>query len=266
MDQPTQELQCSFPGWMVSASPNDWPILRSHPDGDETADKGAWMSIWVDDVDAVHERCVAEGLDVTHLPTDEPWGVRELPRSASGRSRVPHQHQPRALTPGAPIGVVGGRNTRATQRRRGNWWHRLRAAACLVVEQSSDAVSRCRAQGRSCNRTNPARRDRLGDTLRSPRTGRARSYWTPPVVPCKTGAGRALHSGPAPCWRSPADPPGIEGSGYLTRKFAPSTTTSTIMTAVTIMTARSARLRCRQLRCGPISTACPSSRWRLHAE
>jgi len=47
------------------------------PDGDETADKGAWMSIWVDDVDAVHERCVTEGLDITHPPTDEPWGVRE---------------------------------------------------------------------------------------------------------------------------------------------------------------------------------------------
>jgi catechol 2,3-dioxygenase-like lactoylglutathione lyase family enzyme len=47
------------------------------PDGDETADKGAWMSIWVDDVDAVHERCVAQGLDITHPPTDEPWGVRE---------------------------------------------------------------------------------------------------------------------------------------------------------------------------------------------
>jgi catechol 2,3-dioxygenase-like lactoylglutathione lyase family enzyme len=46
-------------------------------DGDETADKGAWMSIWVDDVDAVHQRCVTECLDITHPPTDEPWGVRE---------------------------------------------------------------------------------------------------------------------------------------------------------------------------------------------
>jgi Glyoxalase/Bleomycin resistance protein/Dioxygenase superfamily len=47
------------------------------PDGDESADKGAWMSIWVDDVDAAHERCVTEGLDITHPLTDEPWGVRE---------------------------------------------------------------------------------------------------------------------------------------------------------------------------------------------
>ena len=36
------------------------------------------MSIWVDDVDAVHERCVAAGLEVTFPPTDEPWNVREM--------------------------------------------------------------------------------------------------------------------------------------------------------------------------------------------
>jgi hypothetical protein len=47
------------------------------PDGDETSDKGVWMSIWVDDVDTIHQRCLSEGLDVTHPPTDEPWGVRE---------------------------------------------------------------------------------------------------------------------------------------------------------------------------------------------
>jgi catechol 2,3-dioxygenase-like lactoylglutathione lyase family enzyme len=48
------------------------------PDGDETSDKGVWMSIWVDDVDAVHQRCVTHRLDITHPPTDEPWGVREF--------------------------------------------------------------------------------------------------------------------------------------------------------------------------------------------
>jgi catechol 2,3-dioxygenase-like lactoylglutathione lyase family enzyme len=48
------------------------------PDGDETSDKGVWMSIWVDDVDTIHQRCVSEGLDITHPPTDEPWGVREF--------------------------------------------------------------------------------------------------------------------------------------------------------------------------------------------
>jgi catechol 2,3-dioxygenase-like lactoylglutathione lyase family enzyme len=48
------------------------------PDGDETSDRGVWMSIWVDDVDAIHERCRQHGLDVAFPPTDMPWGVREL--------------------------------------------------------------------------------------------------------------------------------------------------------------------------------------------
>jgi catechol 2,3-dioxygenase-like lactoylglutathione lyase family enzyme len=41
-------------------------------------DKGVWMSIWVDDVDAIHTRCLERSLEVTMPPTDEPWGVREL--------------------------------------------------------------------------------------------------------------------------------------------------------------------------------------------
>ena len=32
--------------------------------GSETADKGVWMSVWVDDVDAVHRHCLEQGLDV----------------------------------------------------------------------------------------------------------------------------------------------------------------------------------------------------------
>jgi hypothetical protein len=32
---------------------------------------GAWMSIWVDDVDAVHQRCLEQGLDVTWPPVAE---------------------------------------------------------------------------------------------------------------------------------------------------------------------------------------------------
>ena len=44
----------------------------------DAAEKGVWMSIWVEDVDAVYAHCVAQGLDVTMPPTDEPWGVREM--------------------------------------------------------------------------------------------------------------------------------------------------------------------------------------------
>lgn len=48
------------------------------PDGDEAADKGVWMSIWVDNVDALHERCIAEGLEIAWPPTNMPWNVREM--------------------------------------------------------------------------------------------------------------------------------------------------------------------------------------------
>ena len=47
-------------------------------DGDQTADKGAWLSVWVDDVDAVYQHCVAAKLDVTFPPTDMSWNVREM--------------------------------------------------------------------------------------------------------------------------------------------------------------------------------------------
>jgi hypothetical protein len=47
------------------------------PNGDEAADKGVWMSVFVDDVDGVYKQCVAAGLDVTFPPTNMPWNVRE---------------------------------------------------------------------------------------------------------------------------------------------------------------------------------------------
>jgi uncharacterized glyoxalase superfamily protein PhnB len=48
------------------------------PGGDRCADKGVWISIWVDDVDAEYRHCVAQGLEVTWPPTDHPWNVREM--------------------------------------------------------------------------------------------------------------------------------------------------------------------------------------------
>ena len=47
-------------------------------DGDQTADKGVWMSIWVDDVDAVYKECVEQGVEIAWPPTDMEWGVREM--------------------------------------------------------------------------------------------------------------------------------------------------------------------------------------------
>lgn len=46
--------------------------------GEETQDRGSWMSVWVEDVDAVHTRCLEQGLEVTWPPTDMPWNVREM--------------------------------------------------------------------------------------------------------------------------------------------------------------------------------------------
>jgi catechol 2,3-dioxygenase-like lactoylglutathione lyase family enzyme len=40
--------------------------------------QGVWLSIWVDDVDEIHARCMREGLEVIHEPEDMPWGVREM--------------------------------------------------------------------------------------------------------------------------------------------------------------------------------------------
>jgi len=43
-----------------------------------SGESGGCMSIWVDDVDAIHRHCLAEGIDVTWPPTNMPWGVREM--------------------------------------------------------------------------------------------------------------------------------------------------------------------------------------------
>lgn len=48
------------------------------PDSDEAAETAVWMSIWVDDVDVVHQRCVEHDLEITWPPTDMPWNVREM--------------------------------------------------------------------------------------------------------------------------------------------------------------------------------------------
>lgn len=47
-------------------------------EGDEAADKGVWMCILVDAVDAIYEHCLAQGLEVTFPPTDMPWHLREM--------------------------------------------------------------------------------------------------------------------------------------------------------------------------------------------
>jgi catechol 2,3-dioxygenase-like lactoylglutathione lyase family enzyme len=45
--------------------------------GDEEADKGVWMSVWVENVDEMYSKCFSAGLEITFPPNDMPWGVRE---------------------------------------------------------------------------------------------------------------------------------------------------------------------------------------------
>ena len=54
---------------------NGLPTMHGFDYGDGS---GVWMSIWVDDVDAVHQHCREQGLEITWPPTNEPWGVREM--------------------------------------------------------------------------------------------------------------------------------------------------------------------------------------------
>lgn len=37
--------------------------------------RGVWLTIWTDDVDAVHGTCAREGLVVLRPPQDEPWAI-----------------------------------------------------------------------------------------------------------------------------------------------------------------------------------------------
>ena len=48
------------------------------PPGSYSDSHGVWMSVWVDDVDAVYHTCQVQGIEVTYPPSDEPWNVREM--------------------------------------------------------------------------------------------------------------------------------------------------------------------------------------------
>lgn len=68
-------------GWIVTyASPTNPTAQISISPGD--ALKGEqmrpYLTIEVQDVDAVHAAAVAQGYDVVHPLTDEPWGVRRF--------------------------------------------------------------------------------------------------------------------------------------------------------------------------------------------
>ena len=55
----------------------DWPMTFG-PESNEAGESGVWISVWVEDVDAVFRRCQEQGLEITWPPTDMPWNVREM--------------------------------------------------------------------------------------------------------------------------------------------------------------------------------------------
>lgn len=54
------------------------PAALSGFEGSDVADQGAWISIMVDDVDAIHKHCLEQKLEITWPPTDVAWGAREM--------------------------------------------------------------------------------------------------------------------------------------------------------------------------------------------
>ncbi len=48
--------------------------------GQSTQPPGSAMQLWlqVRDVDAAHAHLAARGVEILRLPTDEPWGLREM--------------------------------------------------------------------------------------------------------------------------------------------------------------------------------------------
>lgn len=59
---------------------------------------GAWLSLWVDEVDPIYANCERDGLEVLEPPEDKPWGVREMQvRHPDGHvlrvgAEIPHVH------------------------------------------------------------------------------------------------------------------------------------------------------------------------------
>ena len=50
---------------------------RTFGEAGDGQDKGVWMSVWVPDVNAVHQQATEQGVEVVLEPEDMPWGVRE---------------------------------------------------------------------------------------------------------------------------------------------------------------------------------------------
>jgi catechol 2,3-dioxygenase-like lactoylglutathione lyase family enzyme len=64
---------------------------------------GTWLSIWVDDVDALHDEIAARGADVRQPPTSFEWGVRELNVADPDGHRIRFSMPTRGPSDGVPF-------------------------------------------------------------------------------------------------------------------------------------------------------------------
>ncbi len=67
-------------GWIVTMAA---PAVSHMPQVSFASEGGSGttvpdLSIEVDDVNAVHDRALGQGLDIVYAITDEPWGVRRF--------------------------------------------------------------------------------------------------------------------------------------------------------------------------------------------
>jgi catechol 2,3-dioxygenase-like lactoylglutathione lyase family enzyme len=68
-------------GWILTySSPTNRTAQISISPGDALSGEKMrpYLTIEVDEVDAVHEAALARGYDIVHPLTDEPWGVRRF--------------------------------------------------------------------------------------------------------------------------------------------------------------------------------------------
>ena len=69
-------------GWIGNLAPADAPAVQLQVmTGDETAPCNPTISVGVAapfEVDAIHERVIAAGLEIVHPLTDEDWGVHRF--------------------------------------------------------------------------------------------------------------------------------------------------------------------------------------------
>ena len=93
-------------GWEESWAWDDPPTFGAVRSGDvevflcqgAQGAPGVWMSVWVDDVDAVYRHCQQAGIEIAQPPGGEPWGVREMHVVHPDRhvfrisQRYPHRH------------------------------------------------------------------------------------------------------------------------------------------------------------------------------